>query len=324
MVKEIHPYTYKLLALSFLEGIGRFKLFSLIKSATNFDKSIEELSFILTKKANSSIELIIQKANQQVELNQKYNGNIYSPFDDEYPSYLKELDDSPIFLFCRGNTELLNTNNLAIIGTRNPTVHGEILNKKLTQWFTNQNWTIVSGLALGHDSIAHKECLRNNGKTLAVLAHGLDTVYPKSNTDLANSILEKGGLLVSEYPYLTALFKSNLVQRDRIQAGLAKGVVLVQSSTEGGSLYASNSILKYQRYLIVVNQSKSDIRNNEKNISANMNIIQKNSGEIEKMFGKNYDSKLILELNQLDDFKEIQNKLLDHTTNSNSYTLNLI
>ncbi|MGQ9373367.1 DNA-processing protein DprA [Acinetobacter tandoii] len=324
MVKEIHPYTYKLLALSFLEGVGRFKLFSLIKSATNFDKSIEELSFILTKNASSDIDLIRQKANQQVALNHKYNGNIYSPFDEEYPDYLKEVDDSPVLLFCRGNTKLLNTNNLAVIGTRNPTPHGEILNKKIIQWFTNEDWTIVSGLALGHDSIAHKECLNNNGKTIAVLAHGLDSIYPKSNIDLANSILEKDGLLLSEYPYLTPLFKSSLVQRDRIQAGLSKGVILVQSSTKGGSLYASNSILKYKRFLIVVNQSKSDIKNNEENISANMNIINQNGEHIKNMFGKNYDPKLVLFLNNFNDFKEVQNKLLSPLKSKNSYNLNLI
>ncbi|MDC5523461.1 DNA-protecting protein DprA [Acinetobacter baumannii] len=324
MVKDIHPYTYKLLALSFLEGIGRFKLFSLIKSATDFSKSIEELSFILTKKANFDIELIIKKADEQVNLSEKFGGKIFSPFDEEYPNYLKELDDSPILLFCRGNIELLNTNNIAIIGTRSPTLHGEILNRKLTKWFSDHNWTIVSGLALGHDSIAHEECLKNNGKTVAVLAHGLDSVYPKSNSALANSILENKGLLLSEYPYLTPLFKSSLVQRDRIQAALSKAVILVQSSTGGGSLYASNSILKYKRYLIVVNQSKSDIKNNEINISANMNIINNNQEEITKMFGKNFSSDLILLLNHAGDFLEIQKKLLECSQKPKSYTLDLL
>ncbi|MDC5331601.1 DNA-processing protein DprA, partial [Acinetobacter baumannii] len=115
-----------------------------------------------------------------------------------------------------------------------------------------------------------------------------------------------------------------LVQRDRIQAALSKAVILVQSSTGGGSLYASNSILKYKRYLIVVNQSKSDIKNNEINISANMNIINNNQEEITKMFGKNFSSDLILLLNHAGDFLEIQKKLLECSQKPKSYTLDLL
>jgi DNA processing protein len=129
---------------------------------------------------------------------------------------------------------------------------------------------MICGLAKGIDTIAHDACLHKKGKTIAILAHGLEKVYPAQNKQLAKEIVASGGLLITEYFYNSFSGKSNFVERDRVQAAIAKAVVLIQSDLNGGSLHASRAIIEYERYLIIVGQSKRDMAHNERKISANM------------------------------------------------------
>lgn len=318
IMSDKSSYNYKLLALSFIDGVGRNKLVTLAKSRVDFTQSLDDLIKLVTKDHLIDTSKIKQKTDEQYALSEKYSGEIISILDPRYPKSLLNLSDAPALLFCRGNLNLLDTNAVGVIGTRSPTAHGEILNRKVTKWLTSKNFTIVSGLAIGHDTIAHDECLNNHGLTIAVLAHGLDTIYPKKNTDLFNRILNENGLLLSEYPYLMPLYKQSLVQRDRIQAGLSKAIFLIQSSTTGGSLHASRSIMKYNRYLVAVNQSKTDISNNPENISANLSLINDDKDTIKLMFDKNFNSNFLLKLKSSEDFETIENKLLENPPNQES------
>lgn len=310
-------FNYKLLALSFIDGVGRNKLMTLVRSRVDFNQSLDDLVKLVCKDQNPDITVIRRQTDEQFLLNEKYCGEIISVLDPRYPKSLIHLPDAPATLFCRGNINLLSTNSVGVIGTRSPTEHGEILNRKVTKWLTTKNFTIVSGLALGHDTIAHDECLNNNGSTIAVLAHGLDTIYPKKNTDLFNRILDKNGLLLSEYPYLTPLYKQSLVQRDRIQAGLSKAIFLVQSSTTGGSLHASRSIMKYNRYLVVLNQSKTDISKNSENISANLALINDDTNTIKSMFDNKFHPDFLIKLRSSEDFTILEKKLLENPPDKN-------
>ena len=216
----------------------------------------------------SYVESIVEKA--------KENGDrVISCRDKVYPKLLRGLSDSPPILFVRGDVEgaFSNTKSIAVVGTRWPTEHGIITTQRITKYFACKGWTIVSGLAIGLDTIAHKTALECNARTAAVLAHGLDIIQPKQNTDLANSMVETGGVLVSEYPYNTTAFPSQFIERDRIQAGLARGVFMMQSDVKGGSWHASRAAMAYERMLLVPEPTAQDGERLESKIEGNRKII---------------------------------------------------
>lgn len=179
--------------------------------------------------------------------------DIVSIFDDEYPWRARIDGDYPVLLYCRGDIALLNANHsVAIIGTREPS---DFVSKSLTrisQRAVEKNFCVVSGLALGCDSLAHQATLKAGGKTIAVLAGCLLKPAPAKNRSLAEQIVEQGGLLVSEYPPSTPSEGFRLVARDRLQSMFADGLVLGQSSINGGSMHATKASLKLQRPVGVV------------------------------------------------------------------------
>ncbi|MGF2735366.1 DNA-processing protein DprA [Marinobacter sp. DUT-1] len=209
-------------------------------------------------------------ADVQLSVAKSYGHHIISMNDEAYPESLRSVSDPPPLLYCSGNLSLLKRESVTIIGTREPTDHGARIAERVTSWFVSDGWVITSGLAKGVDTLAHQSCLVRGGSTIAVLAHGLEKIYPASNKELARKIVDNGGLLISEYGYNSFVARSNFVERDRIQAALAKGVVLVQSDLRGGSLHASRSALRYGRYLVVLGQSIRDIRRSEPKTAANL------------------------------------------------------
>ncbi|MEA2017529.1 MAG: DNA-processing protein DprA [Campylobacterota bacterium] len=168
--------------------------------------------------------------------------------DDKYPDLLKESTNPPVILYCKGDRNLLSSKCVAVIGTRENSSIGEKLTVKTTEFLTQNDFTIVSGLATGIDEIAHKITLQNSGKTIAVLPT-IDTIYPASNKQLAQDILDNGGLLISENKPNTRFNSGLLVKRDRIQSGLSRAVFTIESSLKGGSLHASNDAVKLNRNL---------------------------------------------------------------------------
>ena len=155
----------------------------------------------------------------------------------EFPNSLRMMDDPPLLLHCLGNTSLIGMPGTAVIGTREPTSHGEKAARQFGEILAQQDQVVVSGLALGCDTGGHIGCLEKSGKTIAVLAHGLDSIYPSQNRDLAKRILAAGGLLVSEYSFGTSVRGPYFVERDRIQAGLSNQVIVVETGIKGGTLH---------------------------------------------------------------------------------------
>ncbi|MEI3391688.1 MAG: DNA-processing protein DprA [Clostridia bacterium] len=152
-----------------------------------------------------------------------------------YPKILKNIKKAPKKLYINGNLDILNSNCIAIIGSRKNTKYGEKWCKKFAQEFIKYNLTIVSGMALGIDKIAHKTAIRNGGKTIAVLPSGLENIYPEENLELYNEIILNGGCVISEYePKINASSK-NFLERNRIVSGLSLGTVVIEAAYRSGT-----------------------------------------------------------------------------------------
>lgn len=258
--------------LNNIKGLGNKTLFKIYKECPDLTlENINSYQDNLTKiiKKSSILDAIFN--NEQIELNKintkkmienHLNNNIY-PIDissDYYPVILRNIDDPPIVLYAKGNKELLKDNSrVAFIGTREPTKKGYLAAKKLARLFANNGYTIVSGLAVGIDTAGHEGALEaTNGKTIAVLASGLDSIYPAENKHLAQQILTNNGLLLSEYPLGARAFKSAFVQRDRIQSGLSLAVCPVQTPIEGGTQHTIKFSINQNRVLFCPSPQESE------------------------------------------------------------------
>lgn len=170
----------------------------------------------------------------------------------EYPSLLKEISHPPQRLWLKG-AKLNNTEKrLTVVGTRNPTLYGRRTVEKLIKEVAASGVTIVSGLAIGIDGLAHKAALDAGGKTIAVMAGGLDNIYPPSNQKLGERILISGGTLISEYPKGTEYFKGNFVARNRIQSGLSEAVLIVEAAEKSGTLITADFAIDQNRIVMAI------------------------------------------------------------------------
>lgn len=177
-------------------------------------------------------------ADRQVERNEQLGVSSILMDDPRYPHLLKEIPNPPLILYSRGNIAPLNNlMPVAIIGNRKATPHGLVIAHRLGQLFSTDSFGVVSGLAAGCDTAAHRGTLDTDGYTVAVLANSLDSIYPKENSRLADEIIGRGGCLVSEQPIGTTLHTSHFVLRNRIQSGISYAVILVQSERTGGSMH---------------------------------------------------------------------------------------
>ena len=157
--------------------------------------------------------------------------------DKEFPQELLSIKDPPKELYIIGNKKLLNKKSIAIVGTRNCTKYGAECAKKIAKNISKKEICIISGMALGIDTFAHTEAIKQNGNTIAVLGGGFDYIYPEENIELFNKIIENNGLVISEYPPKTKAILSKFPYRNRIISGLSMGVLVVEATLgRSGSL----------------------------------------------------------------------------------------
>jgi len=193
-------------------------------------------------------------------------------------------------LYIKGNTGYLsNPKGIAIIGTREPTSEGKQAGAYFSEIFAEKGYNIISGLAIGCDTLAHQGALNKKGITTAFLAHGLDQkIYPKENTKLAEQIIDGGGMLISEYPVGTQLMTNRLVERDRLQSGLANATLVIQTGIKGGTMHAVNATLTNKKPLFAI-QFKGDSLMHDK-VQGNIKLINEgkanvlNSGNLNDAF----------------------------------------
>lgn len=170
-----------------------------------------------------------------------------------YPERLRNISSPPKQLYCLGNLELLNyKNNIAIIGSRDCSFYGERAAKDFAFNLAKNDVCIVSGLAKGIDSFSHIGTLNAKGKTIAVLGSGLDNIYPKENKKLFQDIIEKDGLVITEYPLGTLALKQNFPARNRIISGLSDAVLVIEARKNSGTNITVDFALEQGKDVFVI------------------------------------------------------------------------
>lgn len=171
----------------------------------------------------------------------------------QFPEALRYIPDPPKQLFIRGNPDAVMTRPLlAIVGSRKVTAYGRSVTSRLASQAAAKGITIVSGLALGVDAIAHQAALEANGTTVAVLANGPDKILPASNHHLGERILRRGGAVISEYPPGSAVFKTSFFARNRIVSGLSDGVLVTEAAARSGTMHTVNFALDQGKPIMAV------------------------------------------------------------------------
>lgn len=189
---------------------------------------------------------VLRSAEKELKFIEKRKIQALFYLDKKYPHRLKHCIDSPILLYYKGNANLNKPKVVAIVGTRNMTLYGQELCEKFIAELADLDVLIISGLAHGIDTQAHKYALRNNLETIGVFGHGLDKMYPVANLDLANKMIQQGGLL-TEFRSNSKYTSGSFPKRNRIVAGMSDAVVVVESPAKGGSLITADIANSYNR-----------------------------------------------------------------------------
>jgi DNA processing protein len=193
----------------------------------------------------------LKNAEKQLEEVSKTDCQLLVFDSEEYPPLLKQIPDAPLLLYVRGDVKVLSQYAVAVVGTRRPSAYGSSVAHRLAHDLAQRQLMVVSGLARGVDSAAHRGALEAQGKTVAVLGSGLDVIYPRENKRLAEEIA-KCGAVISEFPLGTGPTPENFPIRNRIISGLALGVVVVEAAEYSGSLITARLALEQNREVFAV------------------------------------------------------------------------
>lgn len=179
-------------------------------------------------------------------------GTILTPIDEAYPERLREIYDPPAVLWIRGDASLLSRPGIAVVGTRHPSTYGSGMAEMLSRDLAVRRLTILSGMARGVDTAAHKGALEARGNTVAVWGTGIDVIYPKENKRLAEQIVEGGGAIVSEYPLGTFPAPQNFPIRNRILSGMSVGVLVIEAAEHSGTRITARLAMEQNRDVFAV------------------------------------------------------------------------
>lgn len=274
-MSAISARTLRLLEWSMLKGVGPVSLRQIAAVPHFMDESRTDTACRIPKLAKAlepadAWQNAVSAAARQRDRAEDTNTRILGFGEEAFPPLLGASKDSPFFLWVRGSLAPDPSKSAAVIGTRKPTPHGTVIAERVSEYLAHASWSVVSGLALGCDAAAHRAALKAGGHTVAVLAHGLQTVAPASHRGLAEEIVEAGGALVSEFAFGVEPLPAQFVRRDRTQAGLCRGTIMVQSDLAGGSLHASRAAIAYGRWLAIPVPTTRDLATNDAKIQANL------------------------------------------------------
>ena len=247
-----------------IEGIGSIRANN-IKSFKDFTESEKEIAFI-----------------------EKYKITPLFITEENYPQRLLNCYDSPPLLYYRGNANLNMSRIVSVVGTRNNSEYGRQVCEQLIADLKDHDILIVSGLAFGIDSIAHKTALKNNIQTVAVLAHGLDRIYPPQNKMLAKHMTDQGGLL-TDFKSGTTPDKQNFPRRNRIAAGICDALLVIESGKKGGSLITAELANSYNKDVFAIPGRTNDTRSEGCNylIKSNKAILITGSNDLLELMNWN-------------------------------------
>ncbi len=233
------------LVFSYFPGIGPVRFKYLIKNFGNarqaFEANEKKLTSLLGGNLTSKFIAFRSEFDPEKEIGKIKSKNIevLCQEDSSYPQQLKNIPDPPICLFIRGDVKKLDFKNkylIGVVGTRKPTAYGQQTAKKITANLAAAGFTIVSGMAIGIDTIAHQTALDYGAQTIAVLGCGVDIVYPEINYRLYRQIIDNKGLVISEFPPGKMVAKGLFVARNRLISGLSSGVLVIEGTKDSGAL----------------------------------------------------------------------------------------
>lgn len=251
---------FYILSLHLIKGIGNAftkKLIEKFESAENVflenKKSLINIPGITKEIAESILaKKTFERAQQEIDFATKHSIKILSYKDEDFPYRLKQTNDFPPFIFLKGDANINTKKIISIVGTRKPTEYGKHITKQIIEEILHNDLLIVSGLANGIDSIAHKTSIDNNISTIAVLGHGLDTLYPSDNKNLAKEILKREGGLVTTYFSKSEINASNFVYRNSIIAGLADATLIIEAPEKSGAIITAKYANSYNREVFAI------------------------------------------------------------------------
>jgi len=245
---------FELLFVSSFKGVGKKtihrKFIDAIWRCDNITDLIETYLPMIRSFTSSEIIQARDSAQRQIEELEKTQGvSAITCFDERYPETVKALGDSaPIILYTKGDETSLNGKNIAVVGTRKPSDHTAAVERNLVGKIIDLSGsTIVSGLALGCDYIAHETALNKKGKTVAVLPSGVENVTPSQHSKLAEQIVVSGGCLVSEYKIHAPAVRGTFVERDSLIAALSETTVVAECGVNSGTMHTVGAAVKLKR-----------------------------------------------------------------------------
>lgn len=262
----------EILFLKELPGVGPARISKFYIPELNMGMEFDELVKFASeneKKVNPEVlEYAIDKAKNNAKKLRAIEGiNIITILDKDYPTKLKSLGNKcPVLLFYRGDLSILEDKSIAIVGTREPSEWSNKVERQLTNKIIElSDRVIVSGLALGCDTIAHKSCIESGGKTVAVLPCGINNISPDENKELSDEIVATGGLLISEYfPEETAT-QYTFVERDTLIAALSDATFVVECGVKSGTMHTVDAAEKLERRIAAYYTEVTDKGNYEGN-----------------------------------------------------------
>lgn len=245
------------MALNKIDGLG-------IKRIADLGKSVDDITSLLYLSDSALIELgwkteqvkqwrhlSWQTIEQELNWADKPDCYLLHWHDARYPRLLKEIHRPPVVLYVKGQIDALNRLSLAVVGTRHPTPYGKTNAHNFSCQLAEVGFCINSGLAMGIDGIAHHAVLNCPAGTVAVVATGLDQVYPARHQKLAHSILENGAI-ISEFPFKTSPRPDNFPRRNRIISGLSRGVLVIEAALKSGSLITARYAMEQGREVFAI------------------------------------------------------------------------
>lgn len=204
-----------------------------------------EIISFLTKTQNDFEEKFLKRLNEE-------KASVATIYDDAYPQKLKQCDGAPYILYYKGCLDKIDDLSIAVVGSRKATAYGKWAAEKLTGELAGLGINIVSGLAAGIDAVAHKTALKSNSRTFGVIGCGIDRIYPRSNERLYGEIAEKGGAVLTEYPFGMQPLPNNFHGRNRIISGLSDGVLVIEAQEKSGTLITAGHAANQGREVFAV------------------------------------------------------------------------
>lgn len=324
-----------ILRLQTTKKVGDIMAKRLITATGNIEQVFKEKPESLAKINGVGTKIIteildsenIKRAEKELNYIQK-NNITYSYFlDNNYPENLKHCIDAPILLFSDGNINLNSSKIISIVGTRNITSYGRDFCNELIEALQPHNPIIISGFAYGVDICAHKAAVKNNLQTIAVLAHGLETIYPKTHKKHIAELKNNGGL-ITEFWHNENPLRENFLKRNRIVAGISRGTIIIESAAKGGSLVTADIANSYNRDVFALPGRTNDvyssgcnslIKNNQAHLLTSANdIVKMLNWDLSKTSKKPQQKELFVSLT------EIEQKIHDYLLQNGKQHLDVI